>query len=99
MYSNLTVFYIHRIHVRRTDKIGSEAAFHSVDEYMTHVNDYYDQLEVSRKIKKRRVYVASDDPGVIEEIKLRLVWMPHRCCQMCHGINIKVDIKVWKGCK
>ena len=67
-----TVF-VCRIHVRRTDKVGSEAAFHAVDEYMVHVDDYFTQLEMSQKVEKRRVYVASDDPGVLNEIKERLV--------------------------
>ena len=30
------------IHVRRTDKVGTEAAFHGVDEYMKHVRYSYD---------------------------------------------------------
>ena len=29
------------IHIRRTDKVGTEAAFHSVEEYMRHVEEYY----------------------------------------------------------
>ena len=27
------------VHIRRTDKVGTEAAYHSVDEYMRHVSD------------------------------------------------------------
>ncbi|XP_052864834.1 alpha-(1,6)-fucosyltransferase [Anopheles cruzii] len=58
------------VHVRRTDKVGTEAAFHSIEEYMTAVDDYYDQLALtSKKVDKRRVFVASDDPKVIEETK------------------------------
>jgi len=33
------------IHVRRTDKIGTEAAFHSLSEYMVMVDDYFDKLD------------------------------------------------------
>ncbi|ETN58391.1 alpha-(1,6)-fucosyltransferase [Anopheles darlingi] len=57
------------VHVRRTDKVGTEAAFHSIEEYMTAVDDYYDQLELKTKVEKRRVFVASDDPKVIDETK------------------------------
>lgn len=57
------------IHIRRTDKIGSEAAYHSLDEYMTYVNDYYRQRDMIRTIGQRRVYLASDDPNVIKEAK------------------------------
>ena len=52
------------VHVRRTDKVGTEAAFHGIEEYMTAVDDYYDQLELTEKVDKRRVFVASDDPKV-----------------------------------
>ncbi|VVD03397.1 unnamed protein product [Leptidea sinapis] len=54
----------HRVHIRRTDKVGTEAAFHSIDEYMTHVRDYYDQLALTQPVEVRRVYLASDDSNV-----------------------------------
>ncbi|XP_044727696.1 alpha-(1,6)-fucosyltransferase [Chrysoperla carnea] len=62
------------IHVRRTDKIGTEAAFHSIEEYMSHVNDYYDRLELmmstqNQQLDQRRVYIATDDPKVITAAK------------------------------
>ena len=34
------------IHVRRTDKIGTEAAFHPLSEYMKLVSDYFDRLDL-----------------------------------------------------
>lgn len=37
------------IHVRRTDKVGSEAAFHPLSEYMQFVEDYYNQLELKQQ--------------------------------------------------
>lgn len=49
--------------MRRTDKVGTEAALHKVAEYMTHVEDWYKQREMSEKVV-RRVYVATDDPTV-----------------------------------
>nr|SVE84164.1 EOG090X03KK [Daphnia pulex] len=57
------------VHVRRTDKVGTEAAFHSIDEYMVYVADFFDKLEIKEKIKVRRVYLASDDPSVLPEAK------------------------------
>lgn len=47
--------------------MGTEAAFHSIDEYMHAVNEYYDQLELKQPVEKRRVYLATDDPKVIQE--------------------------------
>ncbi|KAL3267484.1 hypothetical protein HHI36_011607 [Cryptolaemus montrouzieri] len=55
------------VHIRRTDKVGTEAALHRVDEYMTWVDDYYNQLELKQKVDKRRIYLASDEPKVIKE--------------------------------
>lgn len=52
------------VHIRRTDKVGTEAALHKVEEYMRHVDEYYDQLEMVEKVEKRRVFLASDDPKV-----------------------------------
>lgn len=57
------------VHVRRTDKVGTEAAFHSVEEYMTEVDEYYNKLELKQDVTKRRIYLASDDPKVLEEAK------------------------------
>lgn len=36
---------------------------------MKYVDEYYDQLEMEKTIAKRRVFIASDDPKVIEEAK------------------------------
>lgn len=57
------------VHVRRTDKVGTEAALHTVDEYMKWVDDYYNQREMIETIDQRRVFLASDDPKVIEEAR------------------------------
>jgi glycoprotein 6-alpha-L-fucosyltransferase len=52
------------IHVRRTDKVGTEAAFHPVEEYMKYVEEWYDKYELNHEPGPRRVFVASDDPKV-----------------------------------
>ena len=57
------------VHIRRTDKVGTEAAFHDVDEYMYKVKQYFEKLESPPKIK--RVFLASDDPKVITTAKQR----------------------------
>lgn len=63
------------VHIRRTDKVGTEAAFHGVDEYMVGVKEYYDQLQMRVDGgglvagEKRRVFIASDDPQVIPEAR------------------------------
>lgn len=57
------------VHVRRTDKVGTEASYHGIEEYMTAVDEYYNQLELKQKFDKRRIYLASDDPKVIVDAK------------------------------
>ncbi|XP_015587832.1 alpha-(1,6)-fucosyltransferase isoform X2 [Cephus cinctus] len=57
------------IHVRRTDKVGTEAAYHDIDEYMVKVEQYFDQLETKPDVK--RVFIASDDPKVITTARNR----------------------------
>jgi len=60
-----------RIHVRRTDKVGSEAAFHDIAEYMKYVEDYYIIYEYQNPEKKftKRVYLATDEPTVFNEAR------------------------------
>ncbi|CAH0387109.1 unnamed protein product [Bemisia tabaci] len=57
------------VHIRRTDKVGTEAAFHSVEEYMSHVEEYFQQLLVSQPVPQKRIYLATDDPKVFTEIR------------------------------
>ncbi|CAH2041646.1 unnamed protein product, partial [Iphiclides podalirius] len=59
------------VHIRRTDKVGTEAAFHHIHEYMTHVKDYYDQLELTRTLDARRVYLATDDANVLADARTK----------------------------
>ncbi|BFZ12311.1 hypothetical protein BsWGS_15350 [Bradybaena similaris] len=57
------------VHVRRTDKVGTEAAFHPLEEYMRHVKEFYDQLEITQPGITRMVYLATDEPTVISEAR------------------------------
>ena len=57
--------------MRRTDKIGSEAAFHDVDEYMEHVDNYFDTYElINPNVSfKRAVYLATDEISAINDME------------------------------
>ena len=59
------------IQVRRTDKINVEAAFHGIQEYMYWVELYYEKLKLTETIEKKRVYLATDDPTVLDEAKAK----------------------------
>ena len=58
------------IHIRRTDKIIEEAAFHEVDEYMKYVEEYFQQIEIKAgyTFSPKRVYVATDDSKCIKRM-------------------------------
>ena len=59
------------VQVRRTDKLNGEASFHSVDEYMKHVEEYFERIELKegKRLEVKRVFVASDDPKVFKEFR------------------------------
>ena len=52
-------------------KVGTEAAFHGVEEYMKHVAEYFQELEVRQgyPVETKRVYVATDEPKVLAECR------------------------------
>ncbi|XP_052770468.1 alpha-(1,6)-fucosyltransferase-like isoform X2 [Mya arenaria] len=55
------------VHVRRTDKIGTEAKFHALEEYMNHVADWYSAYEAVNGRVERKVYLAADSVKVLDE--------------------------------
>lgn len=57
------------IHVRRTDKVGAEAQFHSLEEYMEWAEDYFNRLELieGKPVRERRVFLATDEPSLFDE--------------------------------
>ncbi len=63
------------VHVRRTDKIGTEAAYHGVEEYMEHVGDFFDTYELTHPNVsfKRAVYLATDEISVINDIEKYII--------------------------
>lgn len=65
--------YIFSVHIRRTDKVGTEAAFHRLDEYMLHVEEYYKSLELTQTVTQKRVYIATDEPKIFNEARIKYV--------------------------
>lgn len=63
------MFLLLSIQVRRTDKVNTEAAFHSIDEYMEHVEEWYEKLSLVQTVDQKRVYIATDEPSVITEAR------------------------------
>ncbi|KAH7940441.1 hypothetical protein HPB49_000215 [Dermacentor silvarum] len=58
------------VHVRRTDKVGTEADFHGIEEYMEYVADYFERLSLKGgSMPRRRVYLATDDPKLLAEAR------------------------------
>lgn len=62
------------VHVRRSDKILHESKLIPLETYISHVDEYFDQLELTKTIKKRRIYLASEDPKIYEEMRTKF---PH----------------------
>ena len=62
-----------RVQIRRGDKLIKEAKWHSLNEYMKHVDEYYDIYELANPYKKidRVVFLASDDIEVFEEATVK----------------------------
>eukprot|EP00057_Strongylocentrotus_purpuratus_P015348 XP_011669822.1 PREDICTED: alpha-(1,6)-fucosyltransferase-like [Strongylocentrotus purpuratus] len=66
------------IQVRRTDKIKGrnaknnfkgEAKFHGIEEYMDHVEKYYQELEKRKEVSVRRVFLATDEVSLLYEAR------------------------------
>lgn len=62
--------------MRRTDK-QSEAAYHNVSEYMKYVEDYFMvyQYQNPNINFTKRIYLATDEPKIFEEIRTKYVDM------------------------
>ena len=45
--------------------------YHSLDEYMVHVAEWYDTYELTHPNVERRVYLATDESAIIEEATQR----------------------------
>ena len=69
------------MHVRRTDKVSTEAKLHQVEEYMRHVEDWFRFREKINPVEERRVYLATDDPSVLIEARKKYVEITIVCCK------------------
>ena len=58
------------MHIRRTDKLAYEASEFDVQDYMKHVIEYFDiwELKNEQKLKKKHVFVATDEAMVIRDL-------------------------------
>ncbi|EEC07543.1 hypothetical protein IscW_ISCW024355, partial [Ixodes scapularis] len=56
------------VHIRRRDK-SIEAAYHAVDEYMFHVEEFYSKLSLDKTVTTKRVFLATDEPKVMDEVE------------------------------
>ncbi|KAK0410899.1 hypothetical protein QR680_005383 [Steinernema hermaphroditum] len=58
------------LQIRRTDKIGTEAAFHSLAEYMKWTEHWF-HIEALRRGAplQKRIFIATDDPSAVKEAK------------------------------
>ncbi len=63
--------FSYSLHVRRTDKVGTEAAFHPIEEYMVHVEEQFQYMAQRGHVDKKRVYLATDDPSLLQEAKTK----------------------------
>jgi hypothetical protein len=55
------------VHIRRGNKV-KEIKPQPIEAYMTQVKEYFDIIELSQKIEKRRVLVVTDEPKVLGEL-------------------------------
>lgn len=53
--------------------MGTEAAFHPIEEYMIHVEEQFQLLARRVRVDKKRVYLATDDPSLLQEAKNKSV--------------------------
>lgn len=61
--------------------MGTEAAFHPIEEYMLHVEEQFQHLARRVHIDKKRVYLATDDPSLLQEAKTKSVsWSVYVLC-------------------
>ncbi|VDM33115.1 unnamed protein product [Hydatigera taeniaeformis] len=61
------------VHIRRTDKIKTEAAFHKLEEYMYYVDQYFDKLDAERMMRARtEEWYGDDTPPLPSRITRRV---------------------------
>ncbi|VDK38483.1 unnamed protein product [Taenia asiatica] len=63
------------VHIRRTDKIKTEAAFHKLEEYMYYVDQYFDKLDAERLMRARTEEWYGDDTSSLPSRITRRVFI------------------------
>ena len=59
-----------RIHIRRTDKVGTEAKSYPVSQYMENAEKWFVEYEKKHGVlKQRTIYLATDEPDVLKEAR------------------------------
>ena len=61
--------------------MGTEAAFHGIDEYMVYVEEYFNLLSVRQQIKQKKIYLATDDPNLLEETRKKYASVIKKQCK------------------
>jgi glycoprotein 6-alpha-L-fucosyltransferase len=56
------------VHIRRGNK-AKEVWLEPLENYMNKVKEFYDIIELSRQIDQKRVFIVTDEPSVIDEVK------------------------------
>jgi glycoprotein 6-alpha-L-fucosyltransferase len=56
------------VHIRRGNKV-TEVSPEPLENYMKKVQEFYDIYGLSQKLDKKRVFIVSDDPKVVDEAK------------------------------
>lgn len=72
--------------------MGTEAAFHPIEEYMLHVEEQFQHLARRVHVDKKRVYLATDDPSLLQEAKTKSV-SRSVCvcvCVICKSVYVRL---------
>jgi glycoprotein 6-alpha-L-fucosyltransferase len=56
------------LHIRRGDKVGGEALYFDVEQYMFYVVNYFKKLTLKGFKGERVIFVASDEANVTQEL-------------------------------
>lgn len=72
-------------HMRRTDKVGTESAYSSAVQYLSHM------LVANGQIWPKRIFVMTDDPRAVDELKR---FVPHGEVEVCSAAEITRAVKL-----
>jgi hypothetical protein len=64
------------IHIQRRDDKGNKADYHSNEEYMRHVEEYFDVLDLRTGLNNTRtVYLVTDDHKAYNDLSKQYVFI------------------------